>query len=200
MCIIETIYYITAGPCLLTVAIIGLRSLMIAQKAIDTTELRSVLNATATQIEKFTNEIVPKFDALDSFIKENNITFFDGWDLVLENEQVLVSRSEDFEDPEEFSKCLDLFVPANNALSAWSSYFTTGVADEHVAYQTVAHDFLIMAERCVPITIMLSEEQTSHEDQISLYHVWAARKQHESAYRDAEDIMEKLDKLEQIRK
>ena len=195
MSYLEIIYLISAGPGLLIAAIIGLRSLIISKKAISTTECRARLTATAEQIKSFTENIVPKFDHLEQRIADPSITFFAKCELTFDEDGIGLQLTDDIENLNDIGPLFDSLLPALNALSAWCSFFVHNVADEQVAYRTLAPDFLHAAELCLPLIILL-EKQIAHTDLIFLYQTWRSRFETEAISEVGEEL---LDRLQQLR-
>jgi hypothetical protein len=95
---------------------------------------------------------------------------------------------------DEFLSVLDEFLAALNPLSAWSAYFVHGLADEGIAYKTLAADFLHMAELCIPSVLLLGKGR-AHADLLDLYECWRVRFEKEALADDSENLRQRLSEL-----
>ncbi len=194
---LELIYFITAGPGLLIAAIIGLRSLKLSKEAMSLSERRARLTATSQQIENFATVIAPLVDSFDAYIKKHNVLFFQSWNVHLTPEGVAVERTSELENMDDFIASLPHYMPIVNALSAWSSYFTIGVADEEVAYKTLCADFIHACDFCIPAVLVL-EKTHAHADMLSLYETWRGRFEQENLVEDIQDSLTRVQELHAI--
>ena len=195
--LIEYVYLLTSGPGLLIAAIIGLRSLRISKQSVELTDRRERLTATTRQIEQFATVIAPKIDVLEEYVTQHKVVFFEAWEVHLTPEGVAVERTQDIETMDDFIKAIPTFLPVLNALSAWSAYFTTNVADEAVAYKTLGPDFIHAAGILVPAILALGKEK-AHRDLLDLYEMWRSRLEHEFLVEDAQSTLSRLDELDRI--
>jgi hypothetical protein len=192
---LEIVYFVTAGPGLLIAAIVGLRSLILSKQAMAMTERRARLTATAEQIKYFVEHVVPKFDLLEERISDPQVTFFGKCEITLDENGIGLTVTEDIANLDDVIPFLtDTFLPAPNSLSAWSAYFVHGVADEEVAYRTLAADFLHAAEQCLPLVILL-QKQTAHDDLTTLYHAWRTRFETDALGEMGAEVVARLNQL-----
>ncbi|HMG04975.1 MAG TPA: hypothetical protein VK581_05905 [Chthoniobacterales bacterium] len=189
--ICEIIYFITAGPCLLAAVVVGLNSLRLSKRAIETTERRAMLSATAEQIKAFATSISPAFDVLQAAITEKKIGYFAKWEVHLDSSGVAAKRIAEIQNMDEFLAVLDEFLTALNPLSAWCTYFVHGLADERIAYKTLAADFLHAAELCIPSVLLLGKDR-AHADLLDLYSCWRVRFERETLLEDSENLLARL--------
>ena len=172
--VLESIYFITAGPGLLVAAIFGLKSLALAKSSISITETRARLTVTAEQIRYFAESIAPKFDELEAALETAEINLVDKCTIKIEGDGLRVSFEEEPTNLDRFAALLSVFLKARNALAAWCPYLLHGIADEELAYKNLGMDFLHMGQVLIP-WIVLCEKESSSEDIISLYTIWTNR-------------------------
>lgn len=115
----------------------------------------------------------------------------------LSSDGVAVERTAEIESMDDFIAAIPIFLPAVNALSAWAAYFITDVADEQVAYKTLAADFIHAAELCIPAILVL-EKTKAHSDLLDLYELWHSRSEQEFLIEDAQTTIDRLDELQSI--
>ena len=192
--VIEIIYFVTAGPGLLIAVLFGLKSLGLSKRAIETTERRAMLSATAEQIERYATFIAPAFDAFESAIARKNVAYFGKWEVHFDSSGLAAKRTGDIENMDEFLSVMDEFLAALNPLSAWSAYFVHGLADEGIAYKTLAADFLHAAELCIPSVLLLGKGR-AHADLLDLYECWRVRFEKEALADDSENLLKRLSEL-----
>ena len=195
--VLEYIYFVTAGPGLLLAAVVGLRSLRLSKQSMELTERRARLTATTRQIEQFAREIAPMVDTFEGYVETNNVQFFKKWNVHLSSEGVAVERTEEITDVTDLVSSIPVFLPVLNALSAWAAYFSTGVADEEVAYKTLGADFIHAAEHFVPAILVLNK-QKAHSDLLDLYELWRGRFEQEFLVEDAQQTLARLGELDEI--
>ena len=195
--ILETIYFITAGPGLLIAALYGLRSLKLSKHSIEVTETRARLSATVQQISVFATVIAPLVDEFQALIESRKLKFFKAWNVHVGADGVAVERTEELENMEDFISSIPHFMPMLNSLSAWSAYFTNGVADEEVAYKTLWADYLQAAELCIPAILVL-EKEMAHRDLLDLYEHWRSRSEQEFLAEDVQKSLGRMMELHQI--
>jgi hypothetical protein len=195
---LEATYYITAGPLLLIVLIYGLKSLRLTKEVADNAERRASLTSTAERVHYFCERISPMFDNLDTFATGNKLTWFGAYDVGLDDDgEVFVAAKTELDGEVlglELKTMIDHFLPALNALSAWCSYFVNQVADERIAYKTLAADFLFVAEKCIPL-ILIGEKQKAHADLLTLYQIWRSRIEEEAIAEAKVDLDARLHDL-----
>lgn len=186
--IIELIYFISAIG-LALFAYLGLQQIAILKSTSATQAKRDALKLTSEQCTIYVEKIIPLQNAYHAALKKHNIKYFDGWTTEVLNDEIIVSRKTP-PDPKGFEEAIPHMAFLNN-MEAFSVYFTSGVADEEVAYNSVAKTFLKTCDGIMPWAIKLRKDGY-FKSLVSLYIIWKSRAENEKLIIEKENIEKKL--------
>lgn len=200
--IIEIIYFIS-GPVIAYFAYRALGQINEAKKQVNETKESRVISSkrdsykiAADKCEYFMTTIIPLMNNLDRAIKENGIIFFDNSNVEMTNYGIKVKPN--FKDEDEINKVfalptLELF----NPLESFSLFFTSGVAEEKVAFLTVGRTYCRSVKEYLPLIVMLSEDKY-FINIIHLYMTWNSQIEKEKLENEKKRIDEELLKNKSI--
>ncbi|MCE4057097.1 hypothetical protein [Pseudomonas sp. Au-Pse12] len=167
----ELLYFISAIG-LAIFAYIGLQQISILKSTAATQAKRDALKLTSEQCSYYSDKIIPRQNEFHRKIKEHNVKFFEGWTVAVQNNQIVASRSKPNVLPD-FDKALDS-LDFLNLMESFSTYFTSRVADEAVAYNSVGVTFLGACEDVMP-WILTCRKSGYFKNLVKLYILWRTR-------------------------
>jgi len=170
----EFLYFIS-GLGLLITAIYALKQLNLTKKSMSIQAKRDSLRITSEQCEKYLNHIICLKNKFDEQVKQNNIAFFNGWNVSFNNNSIIAKHDGPVDD-----RNLDIIAPSFlnvlNAMEAFSSYFVSNLADENVAYFTVGTTFIKSIENLIPLFCFYKLQNDGYfKNIINLYILWKKR-------------------------
>ncbi len=174
MTIIETAYYLS-GPALVVIAAIGLRQLKIAKDNARLTAKRESLTIAADRCDHFLKQIIPLVDAFDNALEQNSISFFEDAKVEVQGKRVRITAEWSESDMEKMDTLTDKYLPVYNSLEAFATFFTTGVADESVAFESVGHSYCDIVKEYLPDILPLSCDGRYYLNLLELYFLWNER-------------------------
>ena len=169
------------------VAIIGLKQIVILKKTLRVQSKRDALKLTSEQCAVYMAEIIPLQDEFQNAVRENNVKYFEGWDTEVREGKVFVSRKQP-PNSEGLEKVILKLSMLNN-MESFSSFFTSNVGDERVAYNTVGTTFLTFTRGLLP-WVLHCNQRGYYKSLTQLFIQWESR-------RLSEEIREKKESLEE---
>lgn len=150
----EIIYYLTAGPLLVFIAIKGLRQISVAKEINKTNSQREAFRLAAEQCNLFKDDIIPLYRNFKIELNETQNKFFQKYEILIDskNIQCKTKGNIDKDDIEKInnSKYLTDLI---NALEGYSIYFASGIASEKVGFITTGQTFCKTVEELLPILV-----------------------------------------------
>jgi len=167
-------------------AIIALKQIQILKQTLRVQSKRDALKLTSDQCSIYMSEIIPLQDIFHKAVKDNKVTYFEGWDVEINNEQISISRKSppSSEGMLEIIKTLSVL----NRMESFSSFFTSNVADELVAYNTIGITYLNCIRELLP-WILPCSEGGYYKNITKLFLIWESKRLHQ-------EIMKKKDSLD----
>lgn len=186
--IFELLYFIS-GLVIAVAAIYALKQIPLLKKTLRIQSKRDALKITSEQCNIYMSEIIPMQNIFLKAIKENKVTYFEGWDVKLENNELKVSRKTppNMERFPSIIETLDVF----NKMESFSSFFTSNVADEVIAYHTVGTTFLNFTKGTLPWVISCREDGY-FKNLTNLYIHWESRRVNEQLMKQKLDLENRL--------
>jgi hypothetical protein len=196
--ILELIYFIS-GPLLLVVAWKGLKQIIEARNQVEETKKSRVISSrreafkiAAEKCEYYYSHIIPLQNILYKEIDNKKITFFENSEVVIEGDKILTKSK--YANDEELELIWELpTLEVFNAMESFAIFFTSGIADEKVAFLTVGNTYCFSVIRYLPHLMMLSDKG-SYKNILALFITWHNRIEKQKLEQEKEKIENKLSK------
>jgi hypothetical protein len=185
----ELLYFISSIGLLVT-AIYALKQLSLSKKTLSIQSLRDSAKISSDQCDIYFHTIINYQNILDEKIKKERIMYFEGWQIVITDKSINIEHSGPVDSSKIESIGLEL-LNTLNAMESFSNYFTSGIADERLAYYSVGTTFIHSVENYIPQIIMANND--GHYRSITeLYLLWKNRYDAMLLSKQKEDIGKKL--------
>jgi hypothetical protein len=190
--ILELVFFVSAGPILAIIAGIGLRQISVLRKNAQIDAQRAALSLAAERCEHYHRVLSPLQDKLNDAIKANQVTCFATAEVEIKTDSVRVeSKVTGKERYEQITKIGPELISVLNAMDAFSIYFTTGAANEQVAFSSVGVAF-VDATRDVLPAFVHSLEKGHYRHLMKLFFLWNNRIAAEQLHIQKEEIEAQL--------
>lgn len=181
--------YLISSVGIAVFAYLGLQQIQILKATASTQAKRDALKLTSEQCSYYVDVVIPLQNGFYKAIEENNIKYFEGWTTTITNNQITTSHK----DPKlkrDFKAAIPTLVFLNS-MEAFSTFFTSRVADELVAYNSVGETFIGTCERIMP-WLLHCRNAGYFKSTTSLYLIWKQRSEIEKLMREKQNIDDKL--------
>jgi hypothetical protein len=189
--ILELLYF-ASGPIVAAAAIVGLLQLVIAKRAAETANRRAAYELAIAEIKQFTTNIVPLSDAFRRKLEKSD-------DYTVEKEVTIQGDSIVVSDPRG-CKELHLILASTegdlenlvNLLESFALAFTSGVASERIAFNSVGHLYCQIVSGLSPYLVRVTPHRHKEDAILGLYIVWRQRIERHRALSQQEELQERL--------
>jgi hypothetical protein len=185
-------YVATVG--VLVVAIIGLKQLKISKDEARLNAKRDAARLANEQLKYYLEKIIPLQNELDEIIKKQRITIFKQSSFKREGDKLSVKLAPTDTFMDQLEKVVGVFVEINNALEAFSSYFTSALADEKIAFKAVGSTFCDSVKQSLPL-IASGQDRGSYQNTIELYFMWQERLERQSLSAQKKELEHQLETM-----
>lgn len=192
--VLELIYFISA-PIIAIIAAFGLWQIKVTRDSARMQATRSALSLSAQQCDHYLRVISPLQDKLHNAIQERGITYLDLAEVTVEPNQVRVKFNKPDDFLEQIQKLTLELLNVLNAMEAFSLFFTTGSADERIAYSSVGSTFCNSARRLLP-EIVPHLDSGHFRNLYKLFLTWNSRIESEKLFREKKALDQKLSKVD----
>lgn len=165
--ILEILYFVTS-PLLLIVTIIGLQQLTIAKNSSKMNAKREAFKLAAEQCKYFLEHIVPELNLIDNLMDEMAIDSL-GKAQIKANNKVIEIECNINKSKKLFDILPQLSIVLNE-LEAFAVFFTSGVAEESVAFSSIGNTFVCSVDKFLPIVCMVQGK--GYGNILKLYILW----------------------------
>lgn len=167
---LEILYFI-AGIIVSITAILALKQIKIMKHTSDIQSKRDALTITSEQCVNYMTNIIKLQNEFYQSLKDKQIYFFEGWHVQL-NDNKISLQHEGKIGFRNFKKMN--FATVCNAMEAFATYFTSKVADESVAFNTLGTTYINATESLMPILLEVNKDGY-YKNVIKLYILWKKR-------------------------
>lgn len=176
---LELAYFVSGILTALLVAF-GLRQLTLAKRQMETTKeifrtqsRRASVEMAVVECRRFAETIIQDKLALDKFCRDNNVTFFEKATFKRTEEGFTVDVSDtDDGDIDKFKTAHELLNRILNGLEAHALFFLSGVADEDIAFLSIAKPYVNLCEQLFKLFPILNVEEEDAAPIKTLYFRW----------------------------
>ena len=195
---LELIYFIS-GPLLLVVAWKGLNQIIEARNQVEETKKSRIISSkreafkiAAEKCEHYLTHIIALQNTLNKEIENKNITFFNNSEVSIDGNNI--STKSKYASDEERELILNLpTLEVFNSMESFAIFFTSGIADEKVAFLTVGNTYCFSVRHYLPYLLKLSNGGT-YKNMLSLFVTWNTRIEKQKLEKEKEKIEKKLSK------
>jgi len=190
--VLEILYYF-ATFFLVVVGFLALKQIKLTKNLSIISSKRESFRLAAEQCKLFDSEIVPLCRAIDKKIKNNNIDFFKKSKVEIKGPKVKISPCKDDAEIQKLDLVgLDILDMCNK-IDAFAMYFTSGIADERIAYYTLGEGYCEVIEEFLAF-ILPQFDPPQHF--VALFFKWRARREAERAKMKKENLKKELEQVE----
>lgn len=167
---IEVLYFV-AGIIVAITAILALKQIKIMKHTVEIQSKRDALTITSEQCVNYMTNIIRLQNEFNKSLKDNQIHFLEGWHVQLNDNEISLQHDGniDFSDFEKMN-----YATVCNAMEAFATYFTSKVADENVAFNTLGTTYIHTTEKYMPILLRVNEDGY-FQNIVKLYLLWKKR-------------------------
>ena len=194
MSILEIAYYLS-GPALVIIVAIGLWQLKIAKDTAKIAAKREALTIAADRCEYFLRTIMPLVDDFDNALEKENVTFFDNAKIEIEGNEITIDASCSEADFDKLQNMTDKGLSVYNSLEAFASFFTSGVADESIVFDSIGHSYCETVKQYLPDILPLCENGKNYRNLLSLFFLWNERYERMELLTQKESVESKLKRI-----
>ncbi|MEO4049454.1 hypothetical protein AAFN46_20540 [Pseudomonas sp. CAU 1711] len=192
------IFYLLSGPALVFIAYRALEQIKVSKEISRTNAKRESLILTAKECRNYAQNVIPFCNSFNEKVEKYDAKFFTKSKVTVSDDRIEVSYYKGNDDqalfPEELGEDIMNLI---NALSSFSNFFISGVADERIAYKSLGNTYCGIVKKLVPILVRIAEEH--NEDNIlKLFMIWHNRKEIENAQKEKEALERKINKQKEI--
>jgi hypothetical protein len=142
----ELSYFFFGGIVLAAIAGAGLLQIIIAKRSLQVTSRRDAYRLASERVHHFLTVIIPLTDMLDQKINSTGISCFEKSTFKVREKSIEINAVGFEEDKEKLKEIGAELLAVLNSLEGFAVYFTSGLADELVAYRAVGRAFLDITE------------------------------------------------------
>lgn len=166
-----------------------MRQIDVLKKTSATQAKRDALRLTSEQCTLYFEKVVPLQNEFNRNLKAKDVKYFEGWTVEVKNGSIEVSRNS----PVNKDRFIEVapYLLFLNHIEAFAVFFTSRVADERVAYDTVGKTFIDSCEKLMP-WILLVREDGYYKNIVSLFALWKIRMDNEKLAAQKDLIDKKL--------
>lgn len=186
------IVYLLSGPALVFLAYKALDQIKVTKELAQVSAKREAYKATADECKYYSEKIMPLINDLDSKVKNFDVQFLTKSKVKVENNSISVSPFYKYEHHEKAMDEIYLELSAViNALSDFSTYFMSGVADEKLAFKSMSYTYCDTVKKYAPVLVPLT---TKEDSTFQLFTIWNTRIEKEKALEEKKKLEEKIKK------
>jgi hypothetical protein len=196
---LEIAYFIAGGPVIAVIAYFALGQIKILKaqveeqkKALIISSRRDALKLTADQVTYYCEKIIPLQNILNNKLESEGITILKKFKIEFEEGSIKVILPKEEFNFRAFQIISIELVDVANAMESFSTYFTSGVADEKIAYLSLGSTFCNSMKILSPILIPISNEGRRFSATLKLYSIWGSRLEKENLEKQKLEIDNKL--------
>jgi len=188
----EIMYFITGGPILTIIAGFALYQIKVMKEQIKKDDeilkinsKRESIRLAAEQINYYLSDIREEIDKLEKILMKNDLWYMFDENYVereFRDDYILLDFGNDLKDEIyhetlENGKLSSKIKELNFKLELFSTYFTSGIADEKLAYNSIGELFIYTVNRLLPYIIIHddSRKMEIYRNVIELYILWKNR-------------------------
>lgn len=187
---LEFVYYLCA-PMVAFCAYKALEQIKVGKQASQISCERESYRLAAERCEFFHKEVSPEVDTFFKMLKEKEITFLSQCKVTIEDKNIKSVPSKDKEQLKKLVSELEHFHELFNKLELFAMYFTSGIADEKLAYHALGTSYCQLVEKLIPLLLMKFYKQECKHI-MGLFSIWHPRVQKLKDKKRIEELKKEL--------
>lgn len=196
--VVEFFYFI-GGIVMSVAAVIALKQISIARADIVIRSKREAASVAAMQCERFAEVVVPAWSHMVTGMSKIGVPSYDGPVTGFRQEDLSELYSDwvkKWDDAKQ--KIGDGTTPYDvlNKLEALAIYFTKGIADEEIAFQSVGATFCQIVNDYYPLLLTSYLQSGYYKHVVELYQLWSSRLQMTALSGQLEEVIKKMATVE----
>ena len=192
--ILECLYFVS-GAVIAAFAGIGLKQLSITKEASRLSAKRESFRLAAERCDYYLTHVIPLINLLHLAIKEHDIKFFEKTTVVVKGESVKVESQASRAEIEKVLLITKQSAAAFNAMESFATFFTSGVADETVGFDSVGHTFCHTTREFLPDLIVYTKDGEYYQSIIKLFFIWNSRIESQRIVKKREALTKRLEEI-----
>ncbi len=192
--VLELIYFISA-PIIAFIAGVALWQIKVTKDTARTNAKRNALSLAAQQCDHYQKYIIPLQNTLDATIEAKSITYLKQSEVIIDGNRIRVKKSYPKDIKDQLNNIgLDLLAVLNS-MEAFAMFFTTGSADERIAFSSVGSTFCRVARDLLP-EIVPYVDSGHFRNLYQLFLMWNSRIESKKLLHEKEELEQKLRKVD----
>jgi hypothetical protein len=193
--IIQFLYYLSS-PILVILAGIGLYQLKISKDNAKISAKRESMLVAAEQCKYLLSVTMPLTDKFELALEKNGITFFEDAVVEVEEDGYRVKAQMKNGELEKLDKLTSDSVAVYNSLESFATFFTSGVADEQLAFNSVGSAYCDVVKTYLPELLPFNEYGKHYNNIIELFSLWNRRLEAIETILEKQRVDEKMKKID----
>lgn len=196
--ILEVIYFIS-GPALVVIVYLGLSQIKVAREQVEAQRKATRINAkrdalkiTSEQIMKYGSEVIPLQNVFNEKVKSEEIKFFTDSKVKITGREIQVKPCADDNEVKKLKSLIYEFTSVMNAMEGFSVFFTSGVADEKVAFRSLSSTYCYFVKELLPLLVLVEAGNKRFTATMQLFHIWYSRLESENLEKQKEELERKI--------
>lgn len=186
---LEMLYYLSA-PFVAFTALIAIKQIRTSREISKTNSIRESMKLSADQCKVFSDKIIPQIDEIDKIVKEKNITYFKESKLTIDEKSFTLTPCSDQKKYDAAFELAPQFHKISNDLDVVSIYFTSGVANEMIAYKAFGNVYCKFIKQYAAFIIPPNIDVPS--SLLDLFFLWNRRLENEKLEQKKESLQKEL--------
>lgn len=201
---LEIVYFLS-GPVIAFLAYkalgqikIGKEQLEANQQALVINSRRDALKLTAQQIEVFNSVILNFHNILNNTIREHKLQLLKQYKVECKDGSIKVVPPKNLVPKEDLIKIVPEVANLANALESFSVAFTSQVANEKVAFNSIGAAYCSAIESVAPVILLAATDGKAYSSCLKLYFIWRQRIERDDLEKAKQELDKKLSSTEDI--
>jgi hypothetical protein len=180
--------YLASGPVLAFFAYKALDQIKTTKEIAKTNSKREAYKVTIDECRHYTNEIIPLVNKLDKLVDEHKIEYISKSQVIAGYDSFrVIPFCEDPNHNEKFDIIIEDACHLANKLEDFATFFTSGIADESLAYSSLAYTYCNTIKKYADL--VTNEPGEHHKDNVlKLFFIWNNRLEKEKLILDKAKI------------
>ncbi|QDJ52823.1 hypothetical protein [Bordetella hinzii] len=154
----ELVYFLTGGPVLAVLAGLALKQITVAKANARIAAQREAYRLAAEQVKVWLGEIVPLSNSLNQACKERGLDFDSLGEIIETDKEIQLRLKAGWADTvmnPDNREAVEAFLALVNRLETFSVFFTSKIAAERMAFDSIGHGFVRYVTPLVPMLFIV---------------------------------------------
>jgi|GEM_PF-6752148 len=192
----ELAYFICGGPAMLGIGILALRQISVSKEIARTHSKREAYKIAAEQNKFYTDHVIAEYTHLMQAIINSGLDEPSEDDTSVSDGKIITTAKFSDEDTSILMSHINGLIALVNKIDVFSTYFTSGIADEELAYSMSGRVFIKKIKCLYPI-IQKFELSEGYKHTLDLFIMWETRAKKERLHKKNSEIQSQLDLIKE---